>query len=106
MGLVLGFSKRSGAGACDKLHDAAWVSGDLTVGDWGVNTVNHTVWAVLNHDSEFAVVPEPDPRRRHSLPHSAWPVACGNAVAYATSFDPRIHFWCINQRIKPDLRFN
>ena len=31
----------------------------MTLGDWGVNTANHTVWAVLNHNSDFAVVPEP-----------------------------------------------
>ena len=37
----------------------AWRPGDMTLGDWGVNTANHTVWAVLNHNSEFAVVPEP-----------------------------------------------
>jgi fibronectin-binding autotransporter adhesin len=30
------------------------------LGDWGVDTATHTVWAVLNHNSEFAiVVPEP-----------------------------------------------
>ena len=36
----------------------AW-NGDTTLGDWGVNAANHTVWAVLDHNSEFAVVPEP-----------------------------------------------
>ena len=36
----------------------AW-SGDTTLGDWGVNTATDTVWAVVNHNSEFAVVPEP-----------------------------------------------
>ena len=35
----------------------AW-TGDMTLGDWGVNTSNDTVWAVINHNSEFAVVPE------------------------------------------------
>ena len=34
-------------------------NGDMTLGDWGVNTSNHTVWAVLDHNSEFAVTPEP-----------------------------------------------
>ena len=29
-------------------------NGDMTLGDWGVNTSNHTVWAVVNHNSEFA----------------------------------------------------
>ena len=36
----------------------AW-NGDMTLGDWGVNTSNDTVWAVLNHNSDYAVVPEP-----------------------------------------------
>ncbi len=36
----------------------AW-NGDMTLGDWGVNTASDTVWAVLNHNSEFAVTPEP-----------------------------------------------
>lgn len=31
----------------------------MTLGDWGVNTANHTVWAVIDHNSDFAVVPEP-----------------------------------------------
>ncbi len=34
-------------------------SNDMTLGDWGVNTVNHTVWPVLDHNSQFAVTPEP-----------------------------------------------
>ena len=34
-------------------------AGDMTLGDWGVNTANDTVWAIVNHNSEFAVVPEP-----------------------------------------------
>ena len=29
------------------------------IGAWGVDTADHEVWAVLNHDGEFAVVPEP-----------------------------------------------
>jgi hypothetical protein len=37
----------------------AWVPGDMRLGDWGVNTADHTVWAVLDHNSQFAVVPEP-----------------------------------------------
>ncbi len=37
----------------------AWPSGDMTLGDWGVDTADHTVWAVLDHNSQFAVVPEP-----------------------------------------------
>jgi fibronectin-binding autotransporter adhesin len=30
-----------------------------TLGHWGVDTTTNTVWAVLNHNSEFAVIPEP-----------------------------------------------
>ncbi len=29
------------------------------LGSWGVDTATHTVWAVVDHNSEFAVVPEP-----------------------------------------------
>ena len=31
----------------------------LTLGSWGVDTTDNTVWAVLDHNSEFATVPEP-----------------------------------------------
>jgi hypothetical protein len=31
----------------------------LSVGSWGVDTANNRAWAVINHNSEFAVVPEP-----------------------------------------------
>ncbi len=37
----------------------AWPTGDMTLGDWGVNTANHTVWAVVDFNGDFAVVPEP-----------------------------------------------
>jgi uncharacterized repeat protein (TIGR03803 family) len=29
------------------------------IGAWGVDTANHDVWAVIDHNSDFAVVPEP-----------------------------------------------
>jgi hypothetical protein len=29
------------------------------LGSWGVDTANDTVWGVVNHDAEFAAVPEP-----------------------------------------------
>ena len=33
---------------------------DGLLGHWGIDTLNHTVWAVLDHNSQFAVaVPEP-----------------------------------------------
>jgi len=34
-------------------------AGNFTVGDWGVDVAAHTVWAVLDHNSQFAVLPEP-----------------------------------------------
>lgn len=34
-------------------------SGQTGLGQWGVDIENNVVWAVLNHNSEFAVVPEP-----------------------------------------------
>src|SRR5208283_1966362 len=40
-------------------HLGAWLPGDMTLGDWGVDMTSHTVWAVLDHNSDFAVVPEP-----------------------------------------------
>jgi autotransporter-associated beta strand protein len=33
--------------------------GTLVLGSWGVDTGNHTAWAVLDHNSQFAVLPEP-----------------------------------------------
>ena len=40
----------------------AW-NGDTIVGDWGINTASGTVWAVVNHNSDFAieVTPTPEP---------------------------------------------
>jgi hypothetical protein len=29
------------------------------LGSWGVDTVNNTAWAVVDHNSQFAVIPEP-----------------------------------------------
>ena len=29
------------------------------LGSYGVDTAHHTVWAVVNHNSQFSVVPEP-----------------------------------------------
>lgn len=36
----------------------AW-SGDTTLGHWGVDIDNNTVWAVLDHNSQFSPTPEP-----------------------------------------------
>ena len=41
----------------DSFHLGAWSSSYMTPGDWGVNTSNDTVWAVLNYNGDFAVDP-------------------------------------------------
>jgi hypothetical protein len=37
---------------------APW-NGDTQLGDYGVDVNSHTVWAVVDHSGDFAVVPEP-----------------------------------------------
>jgi hypothetical protein len=37
---------------------APW-NGDTHLGDYGVDVNSHTVWAVVDHSGDFAVVPEP-----------------------------------------------
>jgi T5SS/PEP-CTERM-associated repeat protein len=39
--------------------DTPWNSSYLTLGQFGVDTNANVVWAVINHNSQFAVVPEP-----------------------------------------------
>ncbi len=39
--------------------DQPYNSSYFVLGDYGVDVQTHTVWAVLNHNSDFAVVPEP-----------------------------------------------
>jgi len=39
--------------------DGAWNSSYTAVGTHGVDTANNVVWVVTNHNSEFAIVPEP-----------------------------------------------
>ncbi|MEI8372339.1 MAG: autotransporter-associated beta strand repeat-containing protein [Planctomycetota bacterium] len=46
-------------GTTNYLGNQPYNSNLLALGNYGVNTANHTVWAVLDHNSEFAVVPEP-----------------------------------------------
>jgi hypothetical protein len=31
----------------------------MLLGDWGVDTSNHSVWAVVNFNDQFSVEPEP-----------------------------------------------
>lgn len=39
--------------------EGAWDAQYTTLGTFGVDTASNTVWVVTNHNSEFAVVPEP-----------------------------------------------
>ena len=39
--------------------DQAFSSDYLVLGDYGVDTADNLVWAVVNHNSQFAAVPEP-----------------------------------------------
>lgn len=38
-----------------------WNAGFTSVGDWGVDPLNNVAWALLNHNSEFAVMGVPEP---------------------------------------------
>lgn len=51
--VALNHGANTGAGG-----QGAW-SGQLELGAWGVDVANDRVWAVLDHNSEFGVVPEP-----------------------------------------------
>jgi autotransporter-associated beta strand protein len=46
-------------GSCNSVGDHAYNSSYSALGNYGVDTTNHVVWAVLNHNSQFAAVPEP-----------------------------------------------
>ncbi len=39
--------------------DTNGANSTLVLGSWGVDTTSNVVWAVLDHNSEFAVIPEP-----------------------------------------------
>lgn len=41
--------------------EGAWNSSYTALGTYGVDTLNNTVWVVTNHNSEFAIIPEPAP---------------------------------------------
>ncbi len=45
-------------GGAARFVQGAWQAG-FELGTYGVDTTNKTVWAVVNHNSGFAVVPEP-----------------------------------------------
>ena len=46
-------------GTSNFVGNHAYNSSYFALGDYGVDTTNHVVWAVLDHNSQFAVVPEP-----------------------------------------------
>ena len=46
-------------GTPDFVGDVAYNSSYFVLGDYGVDTADHVVWAVVNHNSQFAAVPEP-----------------------------------------------
>lgn len=49
-----------GAGNTPNFVNRGYLPNDeLVLGRWGIDTSANTVWAVLNHNSEFAVIPEP-----------------------------------------------
>ena len=58
-------------GTPDFMGVGAWTNADTLLGEYGVNTTTHTVWAVLDHNSEFGVVPEP----------STWALLVAGSVA-------------------------
>lgn len=42
-------------------YQCSWASAGapMTLGSWGVDTTNNVAWAVLDHNSQFSVAPEP-----------------------------------------------
>jgi formylglycine-generating enzyme required for sulfatase activity len=47
-------------GGSPQLFQRAWQAGDA-LGSYGVDVTSNTVWAVINHNSDFAVVAVPEP---------------------------------------------
>jgi hypothetical protein len=47
------------AGTISRQGDGTKAAGTYVVGDWGVDMDNDLAWAVINHESQFATVPEP-----------------------------------------------
>ncbi len=56
---VLGNSNAGTVGLSLYEGNVAWNSSFNVLGEWGVDTSTGVVWAVLDHNSQFAVVPEP-----------------------------------------------
>lgn len=55
------YGNTSKAGGAVENFQGSWAAAGspTTLGSWGIDTTNNVVWAVLDHNSEFAVVPEP-----------------------------------------------
>ena len=52
----------------------AYNSSYFVLGDYGVDTTNHVVWAVIDYSGQFAAVPEPPPSSfSASVPSACWP---------------------------------
>ena len=47
-------------GGTKQLFQRAWLPGD-TLGSYGVDVTSNTVWAVINHNSDFGIVAVPEP---------------------------------------------
>ena len=47
------------AGTATSIPGLTKAVGEMRLGDHGGSAVNNTVWAILDHNSDFAVVPEP-----------------------------------------------
>ena len=47
------------AGTATSIPGLLKEEGEIRVGDHGGYDVNNTVWAIIDHNSDFAVVPEP-----------------------------------------------
>lgn len=47
------------AGTATSIPGLLKAAGEMRVGDHGGSGINNTVWAILDHNSDFAVIPEP-----------------------------------------------
>ena len=69
---------------------------DGVLGHYGVNTTTHTAWAVLDHNSYFAVVPEPSSIVLLSI-------GAASLIGYAWRLRERTIFWDIPGIFRGDI---